>query len=228
MKRTILTLVLFSLAQLSFAQTEVNAPRLAAVALENGVPELVPGHSMNSDLAHTRYAMLEERVDSYTLYFLQGEREGRMTYWTVLHRADGTLTLSNLSVMPTADGVLVDTTALDIDLSTSARAPLEIRLPVAGNAVMYRWLSAGSGQADAESAPVEQPVGRIEEGAPAPDFTVRMLDGEVLRLRYGWKDHRSQLVGDNVRALPCGNARAERAGSRAWKQRRSPLPCHCI
>ena len=208
MKQTVSILMLVLLADLAFAQGGADASRFAAVVLEDGVPELAPGRKMNSDLAQPKFAVLEEQTDSYTLFFLQGERDDRQTYWTVLRRADSSVTLTSLSMMSSADGGLTDSTDLDLDTASSARAPIEIRLLPASNVVMYRWLGAKSAKAGARSTPLEQPIGRFEEGSFAPDFKVRMLDGERVR----FSDLAGKTIIINWWATTCSPCLAEMPG----------------
>lgn len=205
---TLTVLLLLLLPGLCFAQVDAEASRYGAAILQDGVPELLPGRPMNSDFLMPKFAVLENQPDSYALFFLQGERQGQMTYWSVLRRRDSTVTLTSLSFEQMDDGTLVDSTDLDIDLSTSARAPIEVRLLPSSSVVMFRWLGAASEQSASGGSPAEIPIAQLSEGSIAPDHEVRTLTGESVRL----SEFAGNTVVINWWATSCAPCLAEMPG----------------
>ena len=165
------------------AQDPDSSATFAAKPLQSGQPRLSTGLRVQLDLNDPHYAEISAGELAPSVFFTTWKTdEGKRDYGLVIeNRRDGFALDRTILLHNHPDGPLTDTVDVNFDGSTS---PLELRLLVESNMLLYRWINL-SGHATSPSGKPKRQEGSatIQVGTSMPDFTVETLTGEAISMR---------------------------------------------
>ena len=178
MKAILLITATFLTSYVGAAQSTPET--FAATTLQDGFPSLLEGPVKDLGLSNLRFAELETGIDTLTAFFgaaNQGESSG---YWWALAQNGSLLSASFGWQMDAKEGFLEASVMLNLDNERGIVLPLELRLILSANTVLYRWPTGNSSPGG--KAQIQQIDKPIKVGHPMPHFSVEMLDGESVAL----------------------------------------------